>query len=180
MTRSWHDLHNPDARASLYLRALRKRGISGDRLPEAGLRCFLRVQPDNLAAYRRLCHFADHGRLPPTYPHIMAFTLQLQLLTAHRFPFPLLGLVHLHNEIRSIVRWAVSMACALRSTPTTCSPTPKAAPSIWSPRPRMGWVCSGGKPAGCWCAACVWKARGRGADRRTRQPAGGHPVVRRQ
>jgi len=100
MTRQWHDLQSPDARASLYLRALRKRGISGDRLPEAGLRCFLRVQPDNLTAYRQLCHFADHGRLPPTYPHVMAFTLQLQLLTAHHFPFPLLGLVHLHNEIQ--------------------------------------------------------------------------------
>ncbi len=100
MTRPWHDLQSPEARASLYLRALRKRGISGDRLPDAGLRCYLRVQPDNLAAYRRLCHFADHGRLPPTYPHIMAFTLQLQLLTAHHFPFPLLGLVHLHNEIQ--------------------------------------------------------------------------------
>jgi hypothetical protein len=29
----------------------------------------------------------------------MAFTLQLQLLTANAFPFPLLGLVHLHNRI---------------------------------------------------------------------------------
>ncbi|MFV3328262.1 MaoC family dehydratase [Pseudomonas sp. NY15372] len=98
MTRPWHDLHSPDSRASLYLRALAKRKISGERLPEAGLRCFLRVQPDNLSAYRRLCHYPDHGRLPPTYPHVMAFTLQLQLLTAPDFPFPLLGLVHLHNE----------------------------------------------------------------------------------
>lgn len=100
MARPWHDLLSPDARASLYLRALRKRGISGDRLPETGLRCFLRVQPDNLTAYRQLCHFADHGRLPPTYPHVMAFSLQLQLLTANNFPFPLLGLVHLHNEVQ--------------------------------------------------------------------------------
>jgi len=99
MSRQWHDLHTPAARASLYLRAASKRTISGDRLPNDGLRCFLRVQPGNLGAYRRLCHFPDDARLPGTYPHVMAFTLQLQLMTAHDFPFPLLGLVHLHNRI---------------------------------------------------------------------------------
>lgn len=99
MNRPWHDLHSPDSRASLYLRAASKRKISGDSLPATGLRCFVRLQPGNLAAYRRLCHFADDGRLPATYPHIMAFPLQLQLLTAKDFPFPLLGLVHLHNRV---------------------------------------------------------------------------------
>ncbi|MFJ4065220.1 MaoC family dehydratase [Pseudomonas sp. NPDC089996] len=99
MNRQWQDLHSPDSRVSLYLRAASKRKISGDTLPAVGLRSFLRVQPDNLAAYRRLCHFTDDGRLPGTYPHVMAFTLQLQLLTGHDFPFPLLGLVHLHNRI---------------------------------------------------------------------------------
>lgn len=99
MTLTWHDLHSPDARANLYLRALRKRKISATQLPEQGLRCFLRVDPNHLATYRRLCHFPDDGRLPGTYPHIMAFTLQLQLLTANAFPFPLLGMVHLHNSI---------------------------------------------------------------------------------
>lgn len=99
MSRQWQDLHSPDSRASLYLRAASKRKISGDNLPTGGLRSFIRVPPGNLAAYRRLCHFTDDGRLPGTYPHVMAFTLQLQLLTAHDFPFPLLGLVHLHNRI---------------------------------------------------------------------------------
>lgn len=99
MSRQWHDLHNPAARASLYLRAASKRKISGDRLPDDGLRCFIRVQPGNLGAYRRLCHFPDDGRLPGTYPHVMAFALQLQLMTADDFPFPLLGLIHLHNRI---------------------------------------------------------------------------------
>ncbi|NIE77720.1 acyl dehydratase [Pantoea sp. Ap-967] len=99
MNRPWLDLHSTDTRASLYLRAASKRKITGSSLPAAGLRCFIRVQPGNLATYRKLCHFTDNGRLPGTYPHVMAFTLQLQLLTAHDFPFPLLGLVHLHNRI---------------------------------------------------------------------------------
>ena len=99
MSHLWRDLHGPDARANLYLRVLAKRKISGDTLPGEGLRCYLRVDPGNLDAYRRLCHFTDDGRLPPTYPHVMAFNLQLQLLTAPNFPFPLLGLVHLHNSL---------------------------------------------------------------------------------
>lgn len=98
--RPWRDLHSPDARSSLYLRALGKRKITTDPLPEQGLRCYLRVDANNLAAYRRLCHFADDGRLPGTYPHVLAFNLQLQLLTAPEFPFPLLGLVHLHNSLQ--------------------------------------------------------------------------------
>lgn len=99
MNRSWLDLHAPQGRSGLYLKALGKRAISGRQLPDRGLRCFLRVDPKNLAQYRNLCRFSDDGRLPPTYPHVMAFNLQLQLLTAADFPFPLLGLVHLYNEI---------------------------------------------------------------------------------
>ena len=99
MTRQWQDLHSPASRAGLYLRALSKRKISGNKLPSKGLRCHIRIDPANLAAYRKLCHFTDDGRLPGTYPHVMAFSLQLQLLTAADFPFPLLGLVHLHNSI---------------------------------------------------------------------------------
>ncbi len=99
MSRQWHDLHSPTSRASLYLHAASKRKIGGERLPDDGLRCFIGVQPGNLNAYRKLCHFPDDGRLPGTYPHVMAFNLQLQLMTAADFPFPLLGLVHLHNRI---------------------------------------------------------------------------------
>lgn len=102
MTRHWHDLSTTEALSSLYLRAARKRKISGDTLPDIGLRTYLEVQPKQLEAYRKLCHFSDDGRLPPTFPHVMAFALQLQLLTDKAFPLPLLGLVHLHNNIRVV------------------------------------------------------------------------------
>lgn len=100
MTQKWHDLSHPVSLSGLYLKAATKRKISGDRLPDIGLRCGITVDERNLAAYRKLCLFAQNGRLPPTYPHVMAFALQLQLLTAKAFPFPLLGLVHLSNRIR--------------------------------------------------------------------------------
>ena len=58
------------------------------------------VNPSAVAAYRKVCGFADSPMLPATYPHILAFGLQLQLLTDKTFPFPLLGLIHLRNRIR--------------------------------------------------------------------------------
>jgi hypothetical protein len=57
------------------------------------------VDRTHLAAYDRVCGFRLTDALPATYPHIMAFPLALQLMSAPDFPFPLLGLVHLANRI---------------------------------------------------------------------------------
>lgn len=102
MDRHWHDLHCTQGLSGLYLKAARKRSITGDSLPASGLHCAIGVNPQRLQAYRKLCHFGDDSHLPPTFPHVMAFALQLQLLTADDFPFPLLGLVHLNNRIRVV------------------------------------------------------------------------------
>ncbi|MCX4771843.1 MaoC/PaaZ C-terminal domain-containing protein [Streptomyces sp. NBC_01285] len=52
-----------------------------------------------LAAYRRICGFADPGALPVTYPHVLAFPLAMRLMTRRRFPLPVTGLVHTWIEI---------------------------------------------------------------------------------
>ncbi|WP_397457860.1 MaoC/PaaZ C-terminal domain-containing protein [Pseudomonas asplenii] len=97
---NWQYLTTAPGLPGLYLRAARRRRITGTQLPSDGLRCWVTVDTKRLAAYRRICGFADSGLMPATYPHVLAFPLQLQLLTAHHFPFPLLGLVHLSNRIR--------------------------------------------------------------------------------
>lgn len=84
----------------LYWRAALKRKITGNTLPEQGLRCRVSIDPKQVAAYRKVCGFTDSPILPATYPHILAFGLQMQLLTESNFPFPLLGLIHLNNRIR--------------------------------------------------------------------------------
>ena len=96
----WRTLGSTPFLPPLYWRAAFKRTISGDTLPALGLRCRVSVDPRHVAAYRRVCGFADSPILPATYPHILAFGLQMQLLTDKRFPFPLLGLIHLSNRIR--------------------------------------------------------------------------------
>ncbi|MER7114774.1 MaoC/PaaZ C-terminal domain-containing protein [Saccharomonospora azurea] len=57
------------------------------------------VDPAHLAAYNRVCGFRLTDDLPATYPHVLAFPLQMALMTEPDFPFPLLGLVHVANRI---------------------------------------------------------------------------------
>ena len=54
---------------------------------------------DRLAAYDRVCGFPLRDRLPATLIHVLAFPLQLALMTDSSFPFPALGLVHIANRI---------------------------------------------------------------------------------
>ncbi len=100
MTTDWHTLTREPHLYKLYVKAATRRKITGTVLPDTGLHCWVDIDPKRLTAYRLVCGFADNGLLPPTYPHIMAFALQMQLLTAKEFPFPLLGLIHLSNRIR--------------------------------------------------------------------------------
>ncbi|MGY2290618.1 MaoC family dehydratase [Pseudomonas sp. SDO528_S397] len=96
----WHTLSNPPFLPPLYWRAALKRNVTGTTRPQTGLRCRVLVNPAEVAAYRKVCGFADSPILPATYPHLLAFGLQMQLLTRDDFPFPLLGLIHLNNRIR--------------------------------------------------------------------------------
>jgi acyl dehydratase len=73
----------------------------------------VQVDPRRLAAYERVCGFAndDPARageapretpretLPATYPHVLAFGLHMALMTDGRFPFGAMGLVHVSNRI---------------------------------------------------------------------------------
>lgn len=100
MTIQWHEVNAAPGMSELYVKAATRRKVTGKTLPQDGLRQVIQVDPQRLAAYRKVCGFAENGLLPPTYPHVLAFALQMQLLTARDFPFPLLGLIHLSNRIR--------------------------------------------------------------------------------
>lgn len=84
--------------APLYGRALLGARKSGGQLPGRELvRDGVTVDRDHLAAYARVCGFDLSDALPLTYPHVLGFGMQLELMTSHDFGFPLLGLVHLAN-----------------------------------------------------------------------------------
>ena len=75
-------------------------GGRGDSLPDVELRLEgVEVNRNDLASYCGVCGFTLRETLPATYPHVLAFPLQMRLMASGDFPFPLLGLVHLDNAI---------------------------------------------------------------------------------
>jgi acyl dehydratase len=57
------------------------------------------VDRGRLAADDRVCGYPLSDAVPATYIHILAFPLQLSLMTDASFPLPAIGLVHIANEI---------------------------------------------------------------------------------
>ena len=78
-----------------------------------------RVDPDHLAAYARVCGFRCATTLPATYPHMLAFPLQMALMTDGRSRSALLGLVHVAQpDRRSTARSAPTSGSTCGSGPT--------------------------------------------------------------
>lgn len=69
----------------------------GDGLPEDLLTREVAVDTDHLAEYAHLCGFTLRDQLPPTYPHVLAFGLHMELLA--KAPFSAVGVVHIANRI---------------------------------------------------------------------------------
>lgn len=76
---------------------LRRGGAFPDATLEAG---GVWLRGEAIAAYAELCGFDPRAGVPPTFPHILAFPLQMRLMLAAGFPYPVMGLVHLSNRIR--------------------------------------------------------------------------------
>lgn len=84
----------------LYAKAVVTSLQSGSQLPDETLaRSDVAVDRSDLAAYNRVCGFGVADTLPPTYPHVLAFPLAMQLMARASFPLPLPGLVHIRNTI---------------------------------------------------------------------------------
>ncbi len=59
----------------------------------------VRVDRDQLARYARVVGARLSDRLPPAYPHVLAFPLQLALITGPGSPLGAAGLVHIYDRI---------------------------------------------------------------------------------
>lgn len=130
-------LDSPPGRAPLFLRAGAALIPGASRLPLVGgargqdvpdLTLALddaAVDRDQLARYDRVCGFALRDELPATYPHILAFPLQLSLMTDPSFPFPAIGLVHIYNRITQHRPIRLGETLALRVWATAVEPHPR-------------------------------------------------------
>lgn len=100
----------------------------GRDIPDLTLRLTdVEVEGTGLADYDSVCGFALKGVLPATYPHVLAFPLQLSLMTDPDFPFAPIGLVHIANRITQHrpVRASERLAIDVRATPVEDHPRGK-------------------------------------------------------
>lgn len=74
-------------------------GPRASTLPSTVLTDDVTIDRAHLAGYGRVCGFRFGDALPPTYPHLLAFGLQVRLMAGRDFPLPLPGLVHVANTI---------------------------------------------------------------------------------
>ena len=72
-----------------------KTGLPGTVLTLADVE----VDRQRVIAYSHVCGFRLRNECPPTYPHMLAFPLQMALMASGDFPFPVVGLVHIFNRI---------------------------------------------------------------------------------
>jgi len=77
---------------------------------------------DRLADFCRVCGFTMRESMPPTWPHVLSFPLQMELMSGAAFPFPLLGLVHIDDAIT--VHRPIAAAEELDLTVTTADLRP--------------------------------------------------------
>jgi MaoC dehydratase-like protein len=98
----------------------------GGEIPEIELTLAgARPEPGAVAAYARACGFALRDHLPPTYPHVLAFPLQMAVMADGRFPFGAIGLVHIENRIVQHRRLGLDEELKLKVRPTRLEANPR-------------------------------------------------------
>jgi acyl dehydratase len=83
------------------------------------------ADPAMVSAYAKVCGFPLRDHLPPTYPHVLAFPLQMAVMADGGFPFGAVGLVHVENRIEQHRRISADEELTIEVRPTKLQPHPK-------------------------------------------------------
>jgi len=83
------------------------------------------LEAGHVAAYAEVCGFPRKDTVPLTYPHVLAFPLQMQIMTSPEFPFPAIGSLHLENSVTGHRPIAVGETLDVTARATSPRPHPK-------------------------------------------------------
>jgi hypothetical protein len=98
----------------------------GKEIPEIELTLpQVHADPEQVAAYARVCGFTLRDHLPPTYPHVLAFPLHMAVMADGSFPFGAVGLVHVENQIVQHRRIDLDEELTIKVKPTKLEEHPK-------------------------------------------------------
>ena len=115
------------------------------------------IEREHVDRYAAVCAFPAKDTVPLPYPHLLAFELQMGIMTDPRFPAPAIGTVHVENSIT-------------QHRPVGVGETVDVAASVGPPRPHpkgtvydfVTVVTGGGETV--WEETSSYLRRGRGDD----------------
>lgn len=142
-------------------------GGGGETLPDLTLVLQdASVDRERLADYDRVCKFPLRDQLPATYPHMLAFPLQLSLMTDPSFPFAALGLVHIANRIVQHRPIRISEALQIKVWATDLMDHPRGKQFVFRTETRVGEELA-------WEEASTYLKRGGGSGNGSEKRSGG-------
>ena len=71
------------------------------------------VDPKHLKAYNAVCGFKNNGYIPAIYLAVLSQSLQMHMMTQEAFPFAILGLVHIRNQVTQYRKIGVNESLSL-------------------------------------------------------------------
>ncbi|WP_432209858.1 MaoC family dehydratase [Acinetobacter variabilis] len=72
-----------------------------------------KVDQKHLKAYNEVCGFKSNGYIPAIYLTVLSQSLQMHMMTSEAFPFPILGLVHIRNQVKQYRKVGVNETLTL-------------------------------------------------------------------
>src|SRR5690606_14043944 len=72
-----------------------------------------KVDQKHLKAYNEVCGFKNNGYIPAIYLTVLSQSLQMHMMTSEAFPFPILGLVHIRNQVKQYRKIGVNETLTL-------------------------------------------------------------------
>ena len=67
----------------------------------------------HLKVYNEICGYQSNGYIPATYLAVISQSLQMHMMTQEAFPFALLGLVHIRNQVKQYRKIGVNETITL-------------------------------------------------------------------
>ncbi|MEK5757873.1 MaoC family dehydratase [Acinetobacter variabilis] len=72
-----------------------------------------KVDQKHLKAYNEVCGFKNNGYISAIYLTVLSQSLQMHMMTSEAFPFPILGLVHIRNQVKQYRKVGVNETLTL-------------------------------------------------------------------
>ncbi|MFI5038864.1 MAG: MaoC/PaaZ C-terminal domain-containing protein [Solirubrobacterales bacterium] len=98
----------------------------------------VQIDPERLAAFDRVCGYSLSDDVPAAYIHVLAFPLQLKLMTDGSFPLPAIGLVHIANKFTQHRPVGIGERVSLRVWATELEPHPRGTQFTLRSQARIG------------------------------------------